>query len=451
MQELLQDAARRAIQYRNNVDSRTVAPTPEALQQLELLDEPMPEKPTDPAEVLRLLDEIGSPATMATAGGRFFGFVVGGSMPATVAANWLAAAWDQEAGQEVTAPIGAALENVCSRWLVELFSLPPTTGVGFVSGATMANFCGLAAARHALLEREGWDVERNGLFGAPPITVMVGDQVHASVLKALSLLGLGRERVVRIPADDQGRMRAELLPQIEGPTIVCAQAGHVATGAFDPLEDICTIAHERQAWVHVDGAFGMWAAAAPKRAHLVRGLPLADSWATDGHKWLNVPYDSGLALVREAQHLRSAMAMSAAYLLPSEHRQPDEYVPEMSRRARGVEVWAALKSLGRKGLEEMIELSCRQAAFFAGRLENAGYEILNDVHLNQVLVSFGSDRITRRVISEIQQEGTCWCGGTVINGRAGMRISLSSWATTEQDCETSLAAILKIAERVSAE
>jgi glutamate/tyrosine decarboxylase-like PLP-dependent enzyme len=450
MKELLLDAARRAAQYRQGLTARPVPPETKALQRLSLFDEPMPEVPTDAQSVLHMLDEIGSPATMATAGGRFFGFVIGSSLPATVAADILVTAWDQEGGLEVAAPVGATLETVCAKWLVELFSLPPSTGVGFTTGATMANFTGLAAARHALLQGEGWDVEEQGLFGAPPITVIVGDDVHVSVLKALGLLGLGRARLQRVPVDAQGRLRPELLPEIKSPAIVCAQAGHVATGAFDPIEEICVKAHAAGAWVHVDGAFGMWAAAAPQRAHLVRGLPDADSWTTDAHKWLNVPYDSGLVFVREEQYLRAAMAVSAAYLTRPEKRQPDEYVPEMSRRARGVDVWAALKSLGKQGLTDLVERSCQHAAYFAGGLRNAGYEVLNEVVLNQVLVSFGSDELTRRIIAAIQQEGTCWCGGTVFHGRAAMRLSVSSWVTTAEDCQRSLEAILRIAAKETA-
>ncbi len=445
MRELLMDAASRAARYREEVGRRSVVPTPEALARLALLDEPLPAGPTPPEDVLRLLDEIGSPATVATAGGRFFGFVIGSSLPATLAANWLAGAWDQEGGREIAAPISAALEAVCLKWLVELFGLPARTGAGFVTGATMANFAGLAAARHALLQREGWDVEEQGLFGAPPITVIVGEDVHVSALKALSMLGLGRGRVVRVGVDEQGRMRPELLPALHGPTIICAQVGHVATGASDPVAEICARARPAGAWVHVDGAFGLWAAAAPRRAYLTRGLAEADSWGTDAHKWLNVPYDSGLIFVRESRHLRAAMSVSAAYLTESERRQPDDYTPEMSRRARAVEVWAALRSLGRAGLAEMIERSCQQAAFFAEGLRRAGYPVHNEVVLNQTLVSFGSDETTRRVIAGVQQEGTCWCGGTVFHGRAAMRISVSSWATTQDDCERSLEAILRIA------
>jgi len=327
MNDLLLEAARRAASYRNSLAMRPVVPTSEALQRLELLDEPLPENPTDPQAVLQLLDEIGSPATVATAGGRFFGFVVGSSLPAAVAADWLATAWDQEGGLEAIAPVGAALETVCAKWLVELFSLPPGTGVGFVTGATMANFTGLAAARHVLLQRQGWDVEKHGLFGAPHITVIVGDEVHISVLKALGLLGLGRERVQQVPVDAHGRMRPARLPDLSGPTIICAQAGHVATGAFDPLAEICDRAQQAGAWVHVDGAFGLWAAVAPQRAYLVRGLAQADSWAVDAHKWLNVPYDSGLAFVRNEQDLRATMASAQPTCLKANAASPTSMFP----------------------------------------------------------------------------------------------------------------------------
>jgi glutamate/tyrosine decarboxylase-like PLP-dependent enzyme len=319
--------------------------------------------------------------------------------------------------------------------------------VSFVTGATMANFTALAAARHALLERAGWNAEDRGLFGAPEIRVIVGAEAHVSLLKALALAGLGRARALSIPADDQGRMRAELLPELDERTLVCIQAGNVNSEAFDPAPEICGRARRAGAWVHVDGAFGLWAAAAPERAHLMNGFALADSWATDGHKWLNVPYDCGLAFVREEKDLRAAMGLSAAYLAMTEHREPALYTPEASRRARGVEIWAALRSLGRRGLAEMIERNCRQAACFAERLRQAGFEILNDVVLNQVLVSFGGDEETRRVIRAVQEDGTCWCGGTEWRGRAAMRISVSCWATTEKDVEASVAAICRAARQ----
>ena len=345
-------------------------------------------------------------------------------------------------------PINAKLEETALRWLIDLLGLPATTGGGFVTGATMANFTGLAAARHALLQRQGWDVEAQGLFGAPPLTVVVGDKVHVSLLKALSLLGLGRERVIRVAVDSQGCMRPDALPALDATTILCTQVGNVNTGASDPVQAITALAHEAGAWVHVDGAFGLWAAVAPARAHLVAGVGAADSWATDAHKWLNVPYDSGLVFCREPKYLHGAMSVNAAYLIQAGGREPYHYTPEMSRRTRGVEIWAALRSLGRTGLADLIERNCQSASRFAEGLQAAGYEILNDVVLNQVMVSFGDDAITRRVIASVQQEGTCWAGGTTWHGRAAMRISVSSWATTAADVEQSLAAIVRIAREV---
>ncbi|TLZ54717.1 MAG: aspartate aminotransferase family protein [Gammaproteobacteria bacterium] len=343
-------------------------------------------------------------------------------------------------------PIGAKLEQVALDWLKDLFHLPRDSGGGFVTSATAANFSALAAARHALLARAGWDVEAQGLFGAPPITVVVGEEVHASVQKALSMVGLGRERVARVPCDAQGRMLREKMPPITERTIVCVQAGNVNTGAFDPVAEICEHVRSRGAWVHVDGAFGLWAAAAPARAHLARGIENADSWATDAHKWLNVPYDSGLVLTRHADSLRAALSVGAAYLAQGEARIPYQYTPDFSRRARGVEVWAALRQLGRAGLEDLIERTCRLAEAFAAGLSRKGFAVLNDVVLNQVLVSFGSPERTREVIARVQSEGTCWCGGTIWQGHTAMRISVSSWATTAADVDRSLAAIVRAAE-----
>jgi glutamate/tyrosine decarboxylase-like PLP-dependent enzyme len=443
---LLMEAARRAATYLDTLDDRKVYPRPDALSGLASFDETLPTGPRDPLETLSLLDTAGSPATVASANGRYFGFVIGGSLPAALAANVLAAAWDQNAGLAAASPIATKLEAVALRWLLDVLKLPAESGGGFVTGATMANFSGLAAARHAVLQKAGWDVEAQGLFGAPPITVVVGDEVHVSLLKALSLLGFGRERVVRVPVDSQGRMKPQAIPHLSGPTIVCIQAGNVNTGAFDPAAEICRIAHDGNAWVHVDGAFGLWAAAVPGRASLTAGVSEADSWATDAHKWLNVPYDSGLVFCRNAADLRAALTHSpAAYLAEGDQREPMEYTPEMSRRARGVEIWAALHSLGRSGLADMIERCCRHAARFAAGLSAAGYEVLNEVHLNQVLVSFGSPRKTQQVIQAVQQDGTCWCGGTVWQGQTAMRISVSSWATSETDVEQSLEAIVRAA------
>lgn len=446
---MLRAAAERAGRYLEELDQRTVAPSPEALSRLTRLDEPLPEGPAASEAVLALLDDLGSPATVASAGGRYFGFVTGGVLPATLAANWLAGAWDQNAGLTVMSPVAATLEKVALRWLLDVLCLPGESGGSFVTGATMANFTALAAARHTVLENLGWDVEARGLFNAPPITVVVGEEAHVSLLKALGLLGLGRDRVIRVPVDRQGRMRAEAMPEPIGPTIVCIQAGNVNTGAFDPAEKICAIAHRAGAWVHVDGAFGLWAAAAPKRAYLTAGIAAADSWATDAHKWLNVPYDSGIALCRNAESVRAAMSATASYLVPAEQREPDQYTPEMSRRARGVEIWAALRSLGRSGLADLVERACRHASHFADGLRGAGYQVLNDVVLNQVLVSFGDADVTRRVIAGVQAEGTCWCGSTVWQGVTAMRVSVSSWATTAEDVERSLDAVLRIAARES--
>jgi glutamate/tyrosine decarboxylase-like PLP-dependent enzyme len=447
MESLLHDVARRAARYVQGLPHRRVSPSAEAIKGLKQLDVPLQDEPLEPAQVLAELDEMGSPATVATTGGRFYGFVVGGSLPAATLANLLAGVWDQNAAYQALSPVAAALEEVCIKWLLSLFGLPRDAGVGFVTGATMANLTGLAAARHALLARQGWDVEAKGLFGAPPITVIVGQEAHVSVLKALGMLGLGRERVVRVPVDGQGRMRADALPRICGPTILCIQAGNVNTGAFDPAQEICSAAAEAGAWVHVDGAFGMWALASSGRAPLAAGVPDADSWATDAHKWLNVPHDSGIAIVRQAGHLRAAMSASAAYLIEGERREPCHYVPEFSRRGRGIEVWAALRSLGRSGLAAQIDRTCAYAAQFAAGLRAAGYDVLNDVVLNQVLVSFGSAELTRRVIRRVQQEGTCWMGGTEWQGRVAMRISVSGWATTEEDVRKSLQAILRIASQ----
>lgn len=448
MSELLDDAAKRAGLYLETVNSRSVAPSEDALSALSGFERAFPEHTSGAAEVLAELDDLGSPATMASAGGRFFGFVIGGALPVTVAANWLATAWDQNAGLVVTSPTNAALETVALRWTKEILHLPSQCAGGFVTCATAANFSALAAARHTLLARQGWNVEASGLFGAPPLSVIVGDEVHASVLKALSLVGFGRDRVVRVPVDGQGRMRIDQLPELDDRSIVCAQAGNVNTGAVDPVLEICERAHAHGAWVHVDGAFGMWAAAAPARAHLVRGVEDADSWATDAHKWLNVPYDSGLVFTRSANALRQALSIGGAYLAQDEARVPYQYTPDFSRRARGVEVWAALRQLGSGGLADLIERTCRHAIRFAEGLRAAGHRVLNDVVLNQVLVSFGSTERTRQVIARLQREGTCWCGGTVWQGHTAMRISVSSWATTEADVELSLAAILKVADSV---
>jgi glutamate/tyrosine decarboxylase-like PLP-dependent enzyme len=448
MEETLAFAAARASDYIAKSTERRVSPSPEAIAALRKFHEAFPEAPSDPREVVAMLDEIGSPATVASTGGRYFGFVVGGSLPAVTAASWLASAWDQNAALRVMSPVAAELEDVVLGWIRELLRLPADCDGGLVTCATAANFTALTAARSALLARAGWNVEEDGLAGAPPIEIIVGEEVHASVQKALSLGGFGRRRVTVVEADEQGRMRAEKLPRLSERSIVCIQAGNVNSGSFDPAEEICRRAHEGGAWVHVDGAFGLWAGISAKYAHLTRGFEQADSWATDAHKWLNVNYDNGIVMVRDGMALRRAMTISAAYLQGGALREPMNHVPEASRRARGVELWAALKSLGREGLRDLVERTCRFAEQFAERFRLAGFAILNDVVANQVLVSFGSAEATQEVIRRVQDEGTCWCGGTVWRGKTAMRISVSSWATTEADVEKSAEAILRIAREV---
>jgi glutamate/tyrosine decarboxylase-like PLP-dependent enzyme len=448
MKDLLLDTAKRGMKYREEINNRSVSPSLKAIERLKEFDIPLPDNPINPDQVIELLDEIGSPATIGISGKRFFGFVIGGSLPASLAASWLSAAWDQNAGLFVGSPVGVVLEEICLKWLLKIFDLPVESAGAFVTGATMANFTALAAARHSILKYTGWDVESKGLFNAPPINVIVGEEAHPTLFRGLGLLGLGRERVIKVPVDNQGRIELKKFPQIKGPTIICTQAGNVNTGSFDPIKEICEIAHESKAWVHVDGAFGLWASAVSSKKYLTEGINLADSWATDAHKWLNVPYDSGLAFVKDSESLRSAMSLTAAYLPQGEHREPSQYCPELSRRSRGIEIWAALYSLGSSGLSDLIERTCNYAKMFAEGFSRAGFEILNDVVINQVLVSFGSPDATHKIIKEIQDDGTCWCGGTEWQGKTAMRISICSWATAEEDVRISLDAMIRIAKKV---
>jgi len=443
--ELLAEAARRATKYLESAGRRRVWPSADAVKHLAEAGGEFPEEPATPMEVLDLVDRIGSPATVTTQGGRFFGFVTGGTQPAALAASWMVSAWDQNAAMRVMSPTAAAFEHVALEWLRDALCLPAGTAGAIVTGATMANFTGLAAARHALLERAGWDVENDGMFGAPPLSVVVGEEVHVSLVKALGMLGLGRRRVIRVPVDGQGRMRADALPPLDDRTIVCIQAGNVNTGAFDPAAEICRAANDAGAWVHVDGAFGLFAAASPQYRHLTAGFANANSWATDAHKWPNAGYDCGLAFVRDPLPLRMAMAMLAAYLPAGALREHCHYTPEMSRRARGVELWAMLRGMGRRGLAELIERTCAHARRFAEGLREAGFQVLNEVVINQVLVSFGTPERTMAVMTRIQDEGVCWCGETKWQGRVAMRISVSSWVTSAADVEASLASMISAA------
>lgn len=451
MKSLLQETAERAEQYLEGLPRRRVAPDADAVRRIESFDENLSADGETAESTIALLDDVGSPASMAIAGPRFFGFVIGGSLPVTVASNWLATAWDQNACMHEVTPAASRLEHVALRWLVELLGLPATTGAGFVTGTTVANFTALAAARHRVFEDAGWDVEADGLIGAPGVTIIVGGEAHPTLTKSLGLLGFGRNRVSRVAVDDQGRMLPDEIPAISGPTIVCTQAGNVNTGAFDPVGKVCDIVKPQGAWVHVDGAFGLWAAASPSLDAQTAGLEKADSWATDAHKGLNVPYDSGIAFVRNPDDLKAAMAITAEYLVTeTEYRNPSDYTPELSRRGRGIDVWAALRTLGSNGLADMVDRGCARARQFADGLSAAGYEILNDVHLNQVLVDFGGDTLTRRIIDAIQRDGTCWCGATVWQDRTAMRISVSNWSTSAADVDQCLDAMIRIAQREAA-
>ena len=448
MTQWLDEASTRAKRYLNEINERAVFPSDEALIVLEQFDEAFPEKSTAPEDVIAQLDKIGAPATVATTGPRYFGFVQGGILSAATAANILMSAWDQNASSRINSPVSAKLEDVALRWLLDALDLDPNIAGGFVTGATTANFTALAAARHHLLARKGWDVEARGLFGAPEIKVVVGDEVHVSVLQALQMVGFGKERVIRVPVDEQGAMRADALPELDDMTIVCIQAGNVNTGTFDPARAICEKANSVNAWVHVDGAFGLWVRATEDYKHLAEGYELADSWATDGHKWLNVSYDNGLVFCKHTDSFKDAMTARAPYLIAGAEREPNHFTPEQSRRARGIEVWAALKSLGREGLSEMITRDCQLASRFAEGLREAGFEILNDVVINQVLVAFGDAETTRMTIDAIQREGTLWAGPSVWKGRTAMRMSVSSWKTTEADIDRCIAAISEVAVTV---
>jgi glutamate/tyrosine decarboxylase-like PLP-dependent enzyme len=403
----------------------------------------------DTPAVLAAHVEDATPGIVGIPSGRYFGFVIGGAVPAAVAADWLTSVWDQNAGLYVGGPSAAVVEEVCRGWLAELLGLPPHVSVAYVTGCQMAHVTALAAARHQVLADIGWDVAQDGLAGAPPIRVVVGAKRHVTIDRALRLLGIGASSLEVVPVDDQGRMRVDELRLGDGPTIVCGQAGEVNTGAFDDLDAIADIAAEAGAWFHVDGAFGLWAAASPQLRHLLRGSERADSWATDGHKWLNVPYDSGIAFCAHPEAHRAAMSVTASYLVQAaDRRERDEvdWTPEFSRRARGFPIYAAIRSLGRAGIAEMIERCCANARRFAETLEAGGATVLNDVVLNQVLVRIGDGERTRETIARVQQDGTCWLSGTDWNGEHAMRISVSNFRTTPDDVDRSTAAIFAAAE-----
>ncbi len=464
---LLRRTAELATAFLDGLDERRVGGPVDLGALRAAMGGPLPEVGEDPTAVVEDLARNAEPGLVGSAGPRYFGFVIGGSQPAALAADWLTSTWDQNAAAYVISPAAAVAEEVAHGWLLELLGLPAGTSVGFTTGATMANFTALGAARHAVLRDVGWDVEVRGLFEAPAIHVIVGDEAHVTVFVSLQMLGLGRDRVHRVAADEQGRMRPDALRAtlagLSGPTIVVAQAGNVNTGAFDPLPEIAAAVREHGGWLHVDGAFGLWAAAAPGLRDRIVGLELADSWTTDAHKWLNVPYDSGLVFVRDAPAHRTSMTLGASYYIETDgaERDPFNWVAESSRRARGFPVYAALRSFGRAGLAELIERCCAHARRFEELLAGQpGVTILNDVVLNQVLVRFtppgevvadgaAADAFTRDVVTRVQADGTCWLGGTVWHGMSAMRISVSSWATTEADVALSAAAILRCAREAA--
>ena len=447
--ELFHQVADYAGHFTETLDTRPVRDQAGTDEMYASLGGPLPEDGLDARAVIASLVEAAQPGLVASQSGRYFGFVVGGSLPAATAADWLATAWDVNAGGWALGPAAMTVEEVARGWLAELLGLPGGVSGGFVSGCQMAHVTALAAARHHVLAEAGWSVAQDGLAGAPPIRVVVGGQRHVTIDRALRLLGIGASSLVVVPADDQGRMRVAELPDLAGaPTIVCGQAGEVNTGAFDNFEAIADAVAGTGAWFHVDGAFGLWAGASPGLRHLVRGIERVDSWATDFHKWLNVPYDSGIAFCAHPEAHREAMSATAAYIVLQEdprRRDSVDWTPEFSRRARGFAVYAAIRSLGRNGVAELVDRSCAHARLFAELLEAGGATILNDVVLNQVLVRFGDGEATREIIRRVQEDGTCWLGGTEWQGEHAMRISVSNWRTTEEDVERSVAAILAAA------
>ncbi len=446
--QLFERTAQYAADFLETLDERPIAPEADVEELTRALGGPLPEDGIDPNAVFAALVEDAGPGIVGIPSGRYFGFVIGGALPAAVAADWLTSVWDQNAGLYAAGPSAAVVEEVCRSWLAELLGLPPHVSVAYVTGCQMAHVTALAAARHHVLAHVGWDVAQQGLAGAPPIRVVVGAKRHVTIDRALRLLGIGAVSLEVVPVDDQGRMRVDELRLGGGPTIVCGQAGEVNTGAFDDLDAIADVAAEAGAWFHVDGAFGLWAATSPNLRHLLRGSERADSWATDCHKWLNVPYDSGLAFCAHPESHRAAMSVTASYLVHAEdRRERDEvdWTPEFSRRARGFPIYAAIRSLGRTGIAEMIERCCANARRFADALVAGGATVLNDVVLNQVLVRIGDGERTRETIARVQQDGTCWLGGTDWNGEHAMRISVSNFRTTPKDVDRSAAAIFAAA------
>lgn len=440
---IFEQAKNYALDYMKTVLDRPVYPDIQAVRQLAVFREKLPDQPCDPYSILEKLHQFGSPATVAQTGGRYFGFVNGGAIPAALAAKWLVDVWDQNAALYVISPVVSVIEDVCEGWLVDLLGLPDNTAAGFVSGTSTASLCGLAAGRDHLLRRKGWDASSRGLFGAPEIRVILGAGAHSTVYKALSILGLGKDRLIQVPVDEQGRMRADLLPPLDDSTLLILQAGNVNSGAFDPFAEICANARAADAWVHIDGAFGLWAATSPELNHLTKGIELADSWSVDAHKTLNAPYDSGLIFCRHREALTQALHMTGSYIIYSENRDGMLYSPDMSRRARAVELWASLMALGRSGAAGLIDDLHQKAVYFSDCLREEGFLILNEVCFNQVLVSCSDMQKNIEMLQLLQASGECWCGGARWQGADVVRISVCSYRTTREDIDKSVQAFIR--------
>lgn len=445
--ELFGQAKDFAYDYIDNLQEMDVFPTKESLTGLSAFDEGMPSGSCDPSAILTMLHTYGSNNTVAQSGGKYFGFVCGGNLPISLATKWLSDTWDQNSALYVMSPIAAKLEEVCEKWLIELFGLPKKTAAGYVSGSSTAIICALAAARNQVLLKQNWNVNDQGLFGAPPIRVVLSEQAHSSVFKALALLGLGKDRVLRAPVDAQGRMLLETLPTLDQNTILIVQAGNVNSGAFDPIDQLCDIANQAGAWVHVDGAFGLWAAASRNYCDLTKGIEKADSWSVDAHKTLNASYDCGIVLCKNRDTLIHAMQATGSYIQYSDNRDGMLYTPEMSRRARSIELWATLKYLGRSGVQELIDRLCAHAKYFALKLSENDFIIRNDIVFNQILIQCESPELTNSTLKRIQMSGKCWCGGAVWQNEPVIRISVCSWLTTKKDMDDCVEIFIKCRER----